>query len=107
MVVGLTLGLTFGGGLLIQEARSGKLSPKDILMTIAFLSLCHSLIEDTLLLLLLGADLSAILWTRLAFGLLFIAILGRLFSWLPSRTHLSLINILVKTEPQSVLPQVK
>jgi spore maturation protein SpmB len=83
MIVGLTLGISFGGGLLIQAAKSGKLSGKDIFLTMAFLGLCHSLIEDTLLLLLLGADLSAILWARLGFSLLVIAILSRILVVLP------------------------
>ena len=47
-------------------------------MSMAFLGLCHSLIEDTLLILLLGADLSAILWARLGFSLLVIAVLSRI-----------------------------
>jgi len=85
MIVGLTLGISFGGGLLIQEARSGKLSGKDIFMTMAFLGLCHSLIEDTLLILLLGADLSAVLWARLGFSLLVIAFLARVLAVLPKQ----------------------
>lgn len=77
IVVGLTLGLAFGGGILIREAKSGNIDSKDIFLTIAFLGLCHSVIEDTLLMLLLGADLSAILWARLAFGIIIIALLAR------------------------------
>jgi spore maturation protein SpmB len=85
MIVGLTLGISFGGGLLIQEARSGKLPGKDVFMTMAFLGLSHSLIEDTLLILLLGADLSAVLWARLGFSLLVIAILARVLAILPKQ----------------------
>ena len=49
----------------------------------AFLGLCHSLIEDTLLVLLLGADLSGILWMRLAYSLVVVAILNR---WMDRRS---------------------
>ncbi len=84
MIVGLTLGLSFGGGLLIKEARSGKIEGKDIFMTMAFLSLCHSVIEDTLLILLLGADLTAVLWVRLVFSLLVIIVLARFFNRVPA-----------------------
>lgn len=80
-VIGITLGLSFGAGLLLREANSGRLSPRDILLTLSFLGLCHSLIEDTLLIMLLGADLSGILWARLGFALLVIALLARL-PWL-------------------------
>lgn len=81
-VIGITLGLSFGAGLLLRETRTGALSPRDIVLTLSFLGLCHSLIEDTLLILLLGADLSGILWARLGFALLVIALLARL-PWLP------------------------
>ncbi|MBD3896908.1 hypothetical protein IEI94_13710 [Halomonas sp. ML-15] len=80
-VIGMTLGLSFGAGLLLREARSGRLTPRDIVLTLCFLGLCHSLIEDTLLIMLLGADLSGILWARLAFALVVIALLARL-PWL-------------------------
>ena len=80
-VIGVTLGLTFGAGLLLREARSGRLTPRDIVLTLCFLGLCHSLIEDTLLIMLMGADLSGLLWARLAFALVVIALLARL-PWL-------------------------
>ena len=80
-VIGVTLGLTFGAGLLLREARSGRLNPRDIVLTLCFLGLCHSLIEDTLLIMLIGADLSGLLWARLAFALVVIALLARL-PWL-------------------------
>lgn len=77
-VIGFTLGLSFGAGLLIREAKSGVLCRRDMFLTMGFLGLCHSVIEDTLLIVLLGADLSGILWARLAFALLVIGVLARL-----------------------------
>ena len=77
-IVGITLGLAYGGGLLIKEAQQGKLAKKDVFTAIALLALLHSLIEDTLLVLLLGADLSGVLWFRLLFSLVFISVLSRL-----------------------------
>ena len=67
-IIGLTLGMSFGAGLLIKEVKSGALSKRDVLLSIVFLSLAHSLIEDTLLILLLGADVVAILWLRILFA---------------------------------------
>lgn len=78
-IIGLTLGLSFGAGLLIRDARSGNLSSREALLTLSFLGLCHSLIEDTLLIMLLGADLSGILWARLAFSLLVMVVISRLY----------------------------
>lgn len=77
-VIGFTLGLSFGAGLLIREARAGVLNRRDMFLTMGFLGLCHSVIEDTLLIVLLGADLSGILWARVAFALAVIAVLARL-----------------------------
>ncbi|WP_020683208.1 hypothetical protein [Marinobacterium rhizophilum] len=82
-IVGVTLGLSFGGGLLIKEAQAGHISKRDIFASMAFLGLCHSLIEDTLLVMLLGAHLSGILWARLAFTLLVIALITR---WMDCRS---------------------
>lgn len=76
-VIGLTLGLSFGGGLLIRESRSGLLPPREVFLVMCLLGLCHSLIEDSLLVLLLGADLSGVLWLRLAFALAVVALIAR------------------------------
>lgn len=77
-LVGMTLGLAYGGGLLIREAERGDIAPADIFCAISLLGLCHSLVEDTLLVLLIGADLSGIFWARLVFALTAIALISRL-----------------------------
>jgi hypothetical protein len=77
-VIGVTLGLTFGAGLLLRDIRSGTLSRRDVWLAIGFLGLAHSLIEDTLLIMLIGADLSGILWARLVFAMGLIGLLARL-----------------------------
>lgn len=77
-IIGLTLGLSFGAGLLIDEAKSGNIGKRDILLSVCFLGLAHSLIEDTLLILLIGADVTSILWGRLLFAIVVIAIMARL-----------------------------
>ena len=77
-IVGVTLGLSFGGGLLIKEAQSGNVRAKDCFSALCLLSLCHSIIEDTLLVLTMGADLSGVLWTRLIFSLVLVSLITRL-----------------------------
>ncbi len=76
-IIGITLGLAYGGGLLIREADAGKLDKQDVFSAMCLLSLSHGLIEDTLLILTMGADLNAILWGRLLFTVVIIAILAR------------------------------
>jgi hypothetical protein len=76
-IVGITLGLSFGAGLLINEVKSGKISKKDVFLSVCFLNIAHSLIEDTLLVLLLGADVVAILWLRILFAFIVVAVISR------------------------------
>ena len=76
-IVGLMLGLSFGAGLLIDEGRSGRISKRDMRVVACFLGLCHSVIEDTLLILLLGADIIPILIGRFVFSCLIIAFIAR------------------------------
>lgn len=77
-IVGATLGLAFGGGLLIREVQQGQVSKRDVFAAMSFLALFHSVIEDTLLVMLLGADISGVLWFRLVFSIVIIAALSRL-----------------------------
>ncbi|WP_404343926.1 hypothetical protein [Vreelandella venusta] len=69
-VIGFTLGLSYGAGLLIRDVQNGVLSKRDSRLALCFLSLCHSVIEDTLLILMLGADIVGILWARLLFAVI-------------------------------------
>ncbi|RAW06949.1 hypothetical protein DKQ62_11165 [Halomonas elongata] len=85
-VIGFTLGLSYGAGLLIRDVDAGVMSRRDSFLAICFLGLCHSVIEDTLLILLLGADLIGVLWARLLFACLVIAVLSRWpDGWRPAR----------------------
>lgn len=85
-IIGITLGLTYGGGLLINEAQKGEISKADVFGSLSLLALCHSLIEDTLIIMLLGADLSGILYFRLVFSLVLIALIIRLVKQLNNTT---------------------
>ncbi|MBL4766078.1 MAG: hypothetical protein JKX67_12535 [Colwellia sp.] len=76
-ITGITLGLSYGAGLLIAEVKKGNIGKKDVLLSISFLSLAHSLIEDTLLIILLGADVMAILWMRIIFAIIIVALLAK------------------------------
>jgi hypothetical protein len=85
-VIGMTLGLTYGGGIIIQEARSGILGKRDVFFALALMGLTHSLVEDTLLMMTLGGRLSGILVWRTAFSLLAIFLLVRLLGRLSDKT---------------------
>lgn len=82
VVVGLTMGLAYGGGLIIAEAEERQLTPHDLLYSIVLLSLCHSIIEDTLLMFSCGAHYSGIVIFRILFAL----VLCRIFILLTQKT---------------------
>jgi hypothetical protein len=56
LVSGLVLGITYGAGVLIAEAKSGDMSKDEIFVIGSFLLICHALIEDTLLFAMMGAN---------------------------------------------------
>jgi hypothetical protein len=84
-IIGMTMGLSYGGGLIINEARAGTVAKKDLFTSITLMSLCHSLFEDTMLMVLIGGHLSALLWGRLVFSLLSTMLLVKLINCLPEK----------------------
>lgn len=84
-VIGLTLGISYGGGLIIREAREGRLPHKEAFFSLTLMGLCHSLVEDTLLLIMAGGHISGVLWGRLFFSLIAVGLLVRLARLLPRR----------------------
>ena len=64
IVVGVILGITYGAGILIQEAKSGAISKPDLFYIGTFLMICHAIIEDTLLFVIFGADFTMVIVIR-------------------------------------------
>lgn len=79
-IVGMTLGIAYGGGLILQEAHSGRLKKTDVLFSLSLMGLCHSIFEDTILMALVGGGLSGILLGRVAFSLLAIYLMVKWIS---------------------------
>ena len=77
-IIGMTMGIGYGGGLIIREAQSGALSKRDIFFSLAFMGLMHSMIEDTLLMILLGGHVSGVLIFRFIFAMAVIFVMVRL-----------------------------
>lgn len=82
-VVGLTMGLSYGGGMIIHETKSGRIDKKDVFYSLTLMSLCHSLIEDTLLMMMIGGHMSGLFWGRLLFSIVTVAALVQLTRILP------------------------
>lgn len=85
-IIGMTLGLAYGGGLIIREAKSKLLSKKDTFLSLSLMGLSHSLIEDTILVLSIGATLFGILIGRVLFTILVMALLIGFINRLSKKT---------------------
>lgn len=87
-IIGMTLGLSYGGGLIIHEARSGRIEQRDVFGAMTMMGLAHGLIEDTIVLALLGGHLSGLLLGRILFALLAVALVMRIIPRLsPGKIH--------------------
>ena len=56
-IVGMSLGIVYGSSLLIREAESGDIDKDEITLSVMAMSLMHSIIEDNMVAVLMGADL--------------------------------------------------
>jgi hypothetical protein len=83
VVVGLTLGLGFGGGLMIKDVKQGLVAPRSAVGALIFINLFHSLIEDTAILLLIGPSLMTIIVIRGLFVFALTFLLIKIFNNLP------------------------
>ena len=81
VIVGLTLGLGFGGGLMIKDVSQGKVGPKDAISALILINLFHSVFEDTTVMMLLGPSLFVILIARGLFCLGLVWIILKLLSF--------------------------
>ena len=81
LVAGLLLGVVFGAGVLLSFSKDSSLTKRDLVLVLVFLSVCHSLIEDTVIFVALGANAWVLVPFRfvLAFSATFLVacILGR------------------------------
>ena len=85
-IIGMTLGIAYGGGLIIQEAKSKLVSKKDAFLSLSLMGLTHSIIEDTILILSIGASIFGILLGRALFAIVVIVILIKCINRLSLKT---------------------
>ncbi len=71
MVVGFCAGIIYGSGLIIKASQEGKMSKKDLFCAISIMGLAHALVEDTILMLLVGSSAWVALGIRFIVTIIF------------------------------------
>ena len=84
-VVGMIMGIGYGGALIIRETATGKLAKEEVFNSMALMGLCHGLVEDTLILAAIGGKFGGILWGRIVFSLIVTYLLVRVLRLLAER----------------------
>ncbi|MDJ0621391.1 MAG: hypothetical protein QNJ17_00415 [Desulfocapsaceae bacterium] len=79
-VVGMVMGISYGGALIIRETNSGSMGRREVFFSLALMGLSHALVEDTLLMIALGGHWVGLLLGRLIFSLLVIYLLATFWS---------------------------
>jgi hypothetical protein len=79
LVAGLTIGLAYGAGVMIQAVQEDHVSKKDITLAFIFLVACHAVVEDTLIFVPLGIPVLPLLLIRVIVAFLLTMTVG--FIW--------------------------
>lgn len=78
-IIGMTLGLAYGGGLIVAESKEKPIEKRDIFLSLAFLSLFHSIIEDHLLMIGIGANAFFVFVLRFVFSVVAMLLIKYLY----------------------------
>ncbi|PLS17940.1 hypothetical protein CVD28_09640 [Bacillus sp. M6-12] len=70
MVAGLTIGLAYGAGVMIQAVKEDNVSKKDMTLAFIFLVACHAVVEDTLIFIPLGIPVLPLFLIRITVAIL-------------------------------------
>jgi hypothetical protein len=56
LITGVIIGLTYGAGVIIHSIRTSSINKKERFLILLFLSMCHAIIEDTLIFVVIRAN---------------------------------------------------
>jgi hypothetical protein len=75
LITGVFVGLTYGAGIIIHAIKHSNLKKNEAFLVLLFLSICHAIVEDTLIFVLIGANGPILVTARfiLAFLITFLA----------------------------------
>lgn len=77
MMTGIIFGWSYGAGVIIDAAKSGELSYRDLYLINIFLVIFHSVFEDTAIFAVVGADITFLIVSRLILAIIVTFILSR------------------------------
>lgn len=80
LVAGLSIGLAYGAGVMVQAVKEDGVSKKDMYLAFIFLVSCHAVVEDTLVFIPLGIPVWPLLLIRLATALILTACIGYIWN---------------------------
>ncbi len=90
LLVGTIFGITYGAGVIIDASSSGRLTRQECFILGVFLSICHAVIEDTLLFAALGASAWIMVLCRLILAILITLVIVR---WQVRTIHSSVTKV--------------
>jgi hypothetical protein len=64
LATGIIIGITYGAGVIIHSIRSSDIKKGEAFLILLYLSVCHAIIEDTLIFVVIGANGVILLATR-------------------------------------------
>jgi hypothetical protein len=85
-IVGLTLGVVYGGALIINETKTNKINRRDVFYAMVLMGIFHSIIEDSVLMISLGGHYSGIVIGRFVFTIIIIYILVKITKRMSDKT---------------------
>ncbi|WNB92793.1 nucleoside recognition domain-containing protein [Bacillus sp. NEB1478] len=94
MAAGLTIGLAYGAGVMLQAAKEDGVSKRDLYLAFIFLVSCHAVVEDTLIFVPLGIPVLPLLVIRLVTAIFLTMLVA--FVW----NQLERKNSLIREEAQ-------
>jgi hypothetical protein len=89
MAAGLTIGLAYGAGVMMQAAKEDGVSKKDLYLAFIFLVSCHAVVEDTLIFVPLGIPVMPLLIIRLVTAIILTILVAFVWKQLERKNSLT------------------
>lgn len=92
LVTGLTIGLAFGAGVMIQAVKEDGVEKKDMILALIFLVTCHAVVEDTVIFIPLGIPVLPLLGIRFMMAVVITVVVAFVWNRIEHRRRRVLAN---------------